>query len=965
MKRSSLFPTSLAIVSTSFGGRQLAAMAMPTKTISLPFQQVYATSTDSAPSYPSAVDYYMLHTKSSSMTHGWLSAKSCSYPQEIGLVLSSRAYVKSIRLVTHSLYAPTKVDIFTGDDTTTTSTATAGTPHELNLYFSTNCQSLCAVEWQCDDATNPAGPIDTRVDVHEPFHVLKLMLDAPRVGSNLYHQVTILDIELLGIPLQSTMSPTMTSLPFVNNMDEKAKRDVQQALLDSGVPLELLGDLIESNQVDAYTAKAIAHAAAVKTACVDGEDYVHAKQLTAHMTILTDVGKHLHALVGLKSDAIAREDYDAALVYHHQVEALQATREAAIAATFQVCQASQVGPIKTDENEPRPPPHEPTTAVDTIFDVAIQRWLREERVVGVGLRGPAANNASSTTTAMPTQSRQDLLDRMFGRVFVACAGCHLWNVRRACVETAEQFVAVLVHVFDIETLYEMYDVLLQRLLADERTIPVALSLLQLVRTVYEQRPSSSPTATTFGTPTVRRGVLRPGIHGTVRAIFHYCCRFNTLLREDCVRTMRFLAQQPHIAELVLESTWALTKEHPPTAFELVLGLKFLQDELQTWSGLRLMQAKDAPPGLWVEMEAFMKRKADDANVDVSGTALEVLALLRAVQLDATVPVLIESASSSSSLLEAHVPLFRRFPFPATEESLLVQQAETYATQANLPTQLRTYVLDAPTLEGFDQFQALKKGTVAFVGTVEARTEDVVEQPAMVVQAYESLPDTATNDGGTTWQESTRVRAVASETTQLNAEHGSVPAAHIPSSRDPVAAAPIALAQPQHTALPADTTSSSPRTHVEHEKRGHPSARIHDAGTGNSTVPTLATTVASLPANSPVGTAEFPPPAVGPLPLVVDKPSTPSKQPKLMAGAKKNQVTPTTAEPNQTQTQSTPQTQVTPRSARQTIDTLQVVAEAAKKFDGVAERKSVVAAGQKQETVPATPPPEDKKGCVVS
>jgi hypothetical protein len=135
----------------------------------------------------------------------------------------------------------------------------------------------------------------------------------------------------------------------------------------------------------------------------------------------------------------------------------------------------------------------------------------------------------------------------------------------------------------METLYEMYMVLIQRAWAREKTIPVLLPLLHLVRTLFEQSRgrlhssvSLSPSTCTitgeekehrkkitdvcdvhdhnltFGSPALRPSVLRPGLEAIVNAIVDYSTRFNTMLRAECLRTIRFLGQQRHLTGLLLE-----------------------------------------------------------------------------------------------------------------------------------------------------------------------------------------------------------------------------------------------------------------------------------------------------------------------------------------------------------------------------------------------------------------------------
>jgi len=74
-----------------------------------------------------------------------------------------------------------------------------------------------------------------------------------------------------------------------------------------------------------------------------------------------------------------------------------------------------------------------------------------------------------------------------------------------------------------------------------------------------------------------------------------------------------------------------------------------------------------------------------------------------------------------------VPLFQKFPFDASEARLLTSQVETYARLHHLPTQLQTYGLDEVSLDGFET--RLRKGSVAFVGSVDKRTNQ--ERPPRV------------------------------------------------------------------------------------------------------------------------------------------------------------------------------------------------------------------------------------------
>ncbi|RHY66788.1 hypothetical protein DYB38_005723 [Aphanomyces astaci] len=647
----------------------------------LPYDIVYASSTDYAPIFPSAVELMLMQAAPGALPVRWMSSKSCSYPQEIGLILSTRAYVKSIRIVTHLLFAPSK-----------------GTA--APQYASSHVIAVVLVEVSASD--------DTRVQRY----------------------------------MDHNTSTEDASSPSTNE-------EVYQALLDSAVPMDLIAQVLDvATDVDAYTAKAVQHATMVKASCIQQEDYDRAKDLATRIASLIDLGKQIHAIATLKTHAVAMEAFDQAQMYHmvipcytqvvrsspddwlhatQQLEALAVTREKRIADTFAVCHASQTSKT-TDTSVLDVPVAPPDPYIATIHDVAIRRWLVDEKKM-TGC--PASGNSRRRTPA------DAFLATMWGRDFMACAGSPVWNIRRACVEIAEQHVAILVHVFDVETLYEMYIELVRTTFLVDQTIPVLIATLHLVRTMYE-RPCMLPPTTTpvgrtskglgFGTWGLRRGVLRPGIERIIDAIFQCSAYFNTLLREDCIRTVRFLAQQPHVAGLALECTWQRTVQVSP-GFERVLGLTFLQDQLQNIlclameSSLSFNEPSKAMGQLYEDMSAFLTSTVITTDDTVRGAALECLSLVHACQQRDFRGVVAISR-------EVHVPLFRSFPFSDAEADRLVDQAQVFANSHQLPVQLATYELDAPGLDGFHEFHQLKKGTVAFAGQVSPRliVEKAVSSP---------------------------------------------------------------------------------------------------------------------------------------------------------------------------------------------------------------------------------------------
>jgi len=152
-----------------------------------------------------------------------------------------------------------------------------------------------------------------------------------------------------------------------------------------------------------------------------------------------------------------------------------------------------------------------------------------------------------------------------------------------------------------------------------------VALLHLIQSMFE-KPAAG--LVSFGTYGFRRELLRPFVQAAVPAVLGYCCRFSTLLHEDCIRTLRFLAQQLHVADIVLEATWArLEPETRP--FEYLVRLKCIQVLLYTWVAFTIPLPRDNTT-LVPEMLRALKGWANAPTADVSGTALECLTLLNAL-----------------------------------------------------------------------------------------------------------------------------------------------------------------------------------------------------------------------------------------------------------------------------------------------------------------------------------------------
>ncbi|OQS05181.1 hypothetical protein THRCLA_02641, partial [Thraustotheca clavata] len=470
----------------------------------LGYHQVHVSSKDENPAYPSPIDCYYMQTQRVSNAFEWISAKSCSYPQEIGICLPHRAYVKTLRLTTYSTYAPSKVEVYTGDDNFVQEfflhperLSDDGTELPLHLYFSAECRALCTIEWR---ASKSEGSDEIRVDVHEPLNVLKLILQAPR-DFNVYNQIAIMQLELFGVVIQEDQI-----VPMVNTLNEKPSMgSIQQALLDTGVDVGVVNDMGDRPApIDEYTKKALANILLVKAACIEKEEYDRATVLTEHITKLSSLGQRMFQLSKQKTEVIQQEDYDTALQYHQAMEALHSTREIALAAAFADCQTAP-GPETTRIVN--------KTNMLTILDLAIRTWCRED---------PPSPNKSTASPEKPrvavNKDSIRFLNKMFGGIFMEASLRLNWKVRRACIEIAEQHIAVLSSIFDIETLFEMYSIWLEIIVLPDKTIPTIMAGLHLIRTIYE-KPIDNELS--FGTYSIRRGLLRPRIQAIMKAVLSY------------------------------------------------------------------------------------------------------------------------------------------------------------------------------------------------------------------------------------------------------------------------------------------------------------------------------------------------------------------------------------------------------------------------------------------------------------
>jgi centrosomal protein CEP104 len=121
---------------------------------------------------------------------------------------------------------------------------------------------------------------------------------------NIYNQVGIIAVSLLGNTLDSDYNPDSNAKP---NNSKKLNSEVQQKQFNNPY-----NDLAIDMNLDPQTANKLRQLADAKSQAIEAEDYLTAKQIKVVESELRTLGSRLAQLDMAKSEAVMAEDYDLA-----------------------------------------------------------------------------------------------------------------------------------------------------------------------------------------------------------------------------------------------------------------------------------------------------------------------------------------------------------------------------------------------------------------------------------------------------------------------------------------------------------------------------------------------------------------------------------------------------------------------------------------------------------------------------
>ncbi|KAG2520679.1 hypothetical protein BBO99_00001698 [Phytophthora kernoviae] len=238
-----------------------------------------------------------------SSSQGYMTAKNCSYPQELVLQLHDGVCrLTQVQLLSHQTHIATKMELFVSsshmlDDTT----------HFARLGFLTLKSNK--------ESRYLARELKT-VHIDQETALLKLRIHACHINEhNLYGQVGVMAINLCGEPFEGGLLPSHSSDEAVAVKPSKPKHSKPNGSEDLSFDMRF----------DAKTAAKIREIRVAKDQAVANEDYDQAKRLKQMEEQLKSVGLQLSRLETQKREAVANEDYDLAKKIKQEIGMLEAS----------------------------------------------------------------------------------------------------------------------------------------------------------------------------------------------------------------------------------------------------------------------------------------------------------------------------------------------------------------------------------------------------------------------------------------------------------------------------------------------------------------------------------------------------------------------------------------------------------------------------------------------------------------
>ncbi|KAI3387338.1 hypothetical protein SNEBB_003860 [Seison nebaliae] len=239
---------------------------------------------------------------------GWQSEKFCSYPQTLILMLKDRCTINGIQILSHQYLISSKIEVFVGDSTTQIETAKTARYSRLGY-----------VELSSNQRTNYEARELKSIHMHSTGFMIKLVIHKNYSNRyNVYNQVGVVAISILGDYMNSTLASTSTIID--DNFLTKSI-NYEQSTADFNYDLN---DLAFDMYQDPEVAEIIRALDLRKKEAVSKENYFLAKKIKKAINELQQIGERLSRYEIEKKRAIEKEDFDKALMKKTQADQYRA-----------------------------------------------------------------------------------------------------------------------------------------------------------------------------------------------------------------------------------------------------------------------------------------------------------------------------------------------------------------------------------------------------------------------------------------------------------------------------------------------------------------------------------------------------------------------------------------------------------------------------------------------------------------
>eukprot|EP00471_Norrisiella_sphaerica_P011583 CAMPEP_0184502940 /NCGR_PEP_ID=MMETSP0113_2-20130426/51578_1 /TAXON_ID=91329 /ORGANISM="Norrisiella sphaerica, Strain BC52" /LENGTH=937 /DNA_ID=CAMNT_0026892315 /DNA_START=100 /DNA_END=2913 /DNA_ORIENTATION=- len=250
----------------------------------IPFKVVYCTSSDDG---HSEHELEKRHSK-----RGWQSARFCYYPQDLILQFDQEYEVRELRILSHQSKIAAKIHVSVGSGSGVRST------HFTGL----GCLTL-----DPNERSNFKARELKKVHIRAQGNLMKLSVLKSHINRiNMFNQVAIIAVQVLGVPKSGSMRPTGSENRDGDGSEKGNRR----------------------SSIDEKTQNKIMALKELKARAIEEEDYDKAKKLKLAIEALEKIGPHLAMLEQKKKEAVDREDFDTAMAIKAEIQRIRSGRPA-------------------------------------------------------------------------------------------------------------------------------------------------------------------------------------------------------------------------------------------------------------------------------------------------------------------------------------------------------------------------------------------------------------------------------------------------------------------------------------------------------------------------------------------------------------------------------------------------------------------------------------------------------------